>query len=331
MVTALTKLDLLKSKILTFRKDFDAVILTPRLHPQNDGTVGVLRIEGNNIRISGRLLDTSIASLSVDVTLIIEYLASRLPPSIAVPLSEVLMPSLTSRLISVWLSPSIPPDLDGMKDFQAILGLVLKYADKVESYKWHGKDDLVEWVERAPRVWLNKRLASSLDRVRRLLVRGLGDAKTVERIETQLLTREDDLFTGNKSGDDWDAGWSDNDEEKRPSSSKPPRGSGEEEEEDVSAWGLDDDTNDEPTARDPEAYGATDEDNDAWGWHDDKDEDEGSPHATSTRDNGTPSTSQRTKREVTLKETYNITGLPEEILDIVKQVVSDAETLAHPE
>lgn len=314
---------------MTFRKDFDTVILTPRLQPQSDGTVGSLRIEGNDIHISERLLDTSIATLSVDISSIIEYLATRLPSSVAVPLSEVLMPSLTSRLISVWLSPSIPPDLDGMTDFQAILGIVLKYADKVESYGWHGKDELVEWVERAPRVWLTKRRETSLDRVRRLLVRGLGNAKTVERIETQVVSRGDDLFTGNKGGDDWDAGWSDNDEDEPPHSKKPPPRP-EEEEEDVSAWGLDEDTNEEQTVKDPEPYGASDVDNDAWGWRDDNDDGDVSPKATSPRDNGNHTTSHRTEREVTLKETYNITALPEEIFEIITQIVADAETLAHP-
>ena len=293
--------------------------------------MGDLRIEGNDIHISERLSDSSIATLSVDISSIIDYLATRLPASVAVPLSEVLMPSLTSRLISVWLSPSIPPDLDGMRDFQAILAVVLDYADKVESYGWHGKDDLVEWVERAPRVWLTKRRETSLDRVRRLLVSGLGNKKTVERIETQVVTHEDDLFTGNKGGDDWDAGWSDKDEDEPPNSSKSsPRGEEEEEEEGVSAWGLDEDTNEEQTAKDQETHGASDVDNDAWGWRDDNDEGEGSPRAASPRDNGNH-TSHRTEREVTLKETYNVTALPEEILEIIKQIVADAETLAHPE
>lgn len=336
MVTALTELDLLKSKILMFRKDFDAVILTPRLQPQSDGTVGNLRIEGNDIHISERFSDTSIATLAVDISSVIEYLATRLPSSVAVPLSEVLMPTLTSRLISVWLSPSIPPDLDGMKDFQAILGVVLNYADKVESYGWHGKDDLVEWVERAPRVWLTKRRETSLDRVRRLLVRGLGNTKTVERVETQVVTREDDLFTGNKGGDDWDAEWSDNDENGPPGSNKSPLGGGEEEleeeeEEGVSAWGLDEDTNEEQTAKHPETHSAIDVDNDAWGWRDDSQDGEMAPHGILPRNNGNHTTSHRTQREVTLKETYNITALPEEILEIIKQIVADAETLAHPE
>ena len=332
VVTALTKLDLLQSKILTFRKDFEAVILTPRLQPQSDGTVGSLYIEGNDIHISERLSDTSIATLSVDINSIIEYLATRLPSSVAAPLSEVLMPSLTTRLISDWLSPSIPPDLDGMVDFQAILAVVLDYADKVESYGWHGKNDLVEWVERAPRVWLNRRRETSLDRVRRLLVRGLGNAKTVERIETQVVTREDDLFTGNKGGDDWDAGWSDNDVDESQNFNKSPHGGEEEEEEEgVSAWGLDEDTNEEQTAKDPDQHGAIDVDNDAWGWRDDNEVGDVSLRASSPKDNVNHATSHRTEREVTLKETYNITALPEEILDIIKQTVADAEILAHPE
>lgn len=327
MVTALTKLDLLKSKILTFRKDFDAVVLTPRLQPQSDGTVGNLRIEGNDIHIAERVSDTSIATLSGDISSIIEYLATRLPSSVAVPLSQVLMPSLTSRLISIWLSPSIPPDLDGMKDFQAILGVVLNYADQVESYGWHGKDDLVGWVERAPRVWLSKRRENSLDRVRRLLIRGLGNTKTVERIETQVVTREDD----------WDAEWSDNEDEQL-SPNKASGGDEEEEKEDeegeeegASAWGLDEDTNEEQTAKDPETHGPSDVDNDAWGWRDDNDDSQLSPHAVFPRDNGNHTLSHRTEREVTLKETYNISALPEEILEIIKQIVADAETLAHPE
>lgn len=301
--------------------------------------MGGLRIEGNDIHISERVSDTSIATLSGDISSIIDYLATRLPSSVAVPLSQLLMPSLTSRLISIWLSPSIPPNLDGMQDFQAILGVVLNYADQVETYGWHGKDELVDWVERAPRVWLTKRRETSLDGVRRLLIRGLGNKKTVERIETQVVTRGDDLFTGKNGGDDWDAEWSDNNEDGPPSCNKSTRGVEDEENEDeekeeegVSAWGLDEDTSEEQTAKDPETHGPGDVDNDAWGWRDDDDDDgKPSPRAVSPRNNGNHTLSHRTERKVTLKETYNISALPEEILEIIKQMVADAETLAHPE
>ncbi len=333
IVVALTKLGLLNTQINEFFQGFDKIILTPRLTVGSDNTAAALSVTADDIQVTGRLPNADVKILFDDVDSIINYLSTRLPPTIAVPLSEQLMRRLISQLISDWLLPSVPSSLDGMLEFQEILAQVLRLADVVESVGWHGKTDLLDWVDQAPRIWLTKRRETSLDKVRILLSRGLGRAKKVERIETEIVAPEDEMFHG-KSEDDWNAEWSDGEDSRKAMTSSSKKG----EEDEASAWGLDDELDVGETAGKSAQVLGNDEDEaeDAWGWGDEKAEDE-SQHKTTkankvrARSNGHAShTARQSQRELTLKEVYSITALPEAMLEIIAQVVSDAETLAQP-
>jgi len=333
---ALTKLGLVKSKINELYHGFDKIILVPRMTLRPNNTVAAISVTGDDIQVAGHLPDTDIRVLFQDIDSIIDYLSTRLPPNIAVPLSEILMPSLVSRLVSNWLLSSVPSSLDGMRDFQEILALVLHLADVVDSVGWQGKADLLDWVDQAPRVWLTKRRETSLEKVRTLLSKGLGKTKMVERVETQTVSPEDEMFQGNGGGDDWNAGWSDDEDRTGLSSTSAPQ----DEEDDVSAWGLDNDAVDgevASTSAHALEHKKEDDNDEAWGWGDDNDQEISMPPSR-TKMNKNSRTSnglaqelpKRSKREVTLKEVYSITTLPEVVLEIIIQVVSDAETLAQP-
>lgn len=267
----------------------------------------------------------------------IDFLRTRLPPTVVAPLSGMLMPNLISRMLSTWLSSAVPMELNGMQEFQGTIDLVLQFAEDLKSYQWPGTSDLMTWTKGVPRAWLEKRRETSLDSTRKLLTKGLGKIQTVERVETQVLSREDDVLAAGGGSDNWDAEWSD---EEAKESAKPTaeHGADNGEGEDVSAWGLDDDTYDQNIKEAPMHTDVANEDSDAWGWGDEANTVKSSeplrpvPNGSrKSRTNGRPDAPPHVEREVTLKETYNITSLPSEVLEIITNIRSDAETLAKPE
>ncbi|MCJ1465987.1 hypothetical protein MMC07_004606 [Pseudocyphellaria aurata] len=341
IIRGLSKVGLLEEKISILCKDLNTVILTPRLKSQLGATVYSLNVEKNAIRISGQLDDLGIERLFADMNSVVSFLCTRLPSSISIPLAALLMPNLAHRLISNWLSLELPMDVDGIQSFRGVLDLVIQFCRVLDTFAWPGKESLVKWTDGIPEVWLNKRREISLDRVRKLLVRGLGSAEVVERVETEMLSHEAGVFAGNSGEDEWNAEWSDEEgnrlgENPQQSSAREnqPQGEGDD---DVSAWGLDEDP-DEGLPKDKlEHSNVADEGAEAWGWGDENDDGETSRPAEAKivapkrTVNGHSDAPQKSAREVTLKETYNITSLPKEILDIITQLISDAEILRKPE
>jgi len=338
VVVALSALGFLNAKVVTFQKAFDETIVTPRLLQRSDGTVGSWAIEGDVMRIAGRMSDTSTKTLFTDINAMIDYLSMRLPSTIAVPLSEALLPSLTSRLVSGPLSFSVPPDLDGIPAFKATLNHVENFTGSLKAHNWRGKNNLIQWMQDAPQVWLSRRSEYALHLIRKLLVRGLGDPRTVERVETQVVTKNDSMFAENRNNEDWNAGWCDDEEQKEKNNDialSRETNANEGEEEDVSAWGLDDDPDHDQVDAGEDSKKAVEDEGDAWGWGDDNETDgtlksprlhSSSPHTP--KRNGNVAKAPPSERQLTLRETYRITALPERISEIIFEAVSDANTLA---
>ena len=333
-------MDLLNGKVRTLRTSLEDVLLIPRLVPNADGTVASWSIDGDTMRISGRTLDVSTKTLFLDISAMIGYLSTHLPRSIAAPLSEILLPSLTSKLVAGPLSSSVPSDLDGIPSFKATIDLITTFKESLGSHGWHGRNHLTEWADDAPKVWLTKRSESALHTIRRLLVRGLGNPRTVERVETQMVSKEDDMFMDRGNNEDWNAGWSDEEAPKSAEQSAAPGNAqnGTDEEEDVSAWGLDDEEDHNPSEASADKAKPADEEGDAWGWGDENDNDEPAKlpqpptiNVKTTNRNGGVGRPLPAERQITLRETYNITALPEQILESIIEVVSDADTLARSE
>ena len=337
VVEALSKLRLLDTAIARLCRDFDTIILSPRLSIGSDQVVEDIEINGDDIQASGRVLDMSITAILEDLHRIAEYLSTRLPPSIAVPLAEKLMPVIASRLISGWLLPSIPLSLDGVHEFQDTLSLVLGFTEYLDELGWTGQSQLVEWVNKSPEIWLAKRKEAAIADVRILCFRGIQEKRLVERVETQMISKGDAIITGNdQQDDDWGAEWGDEEEEH---STKPQHPAGHEEEEDISAWGLEDDEPQEEARNqdDKRQEEVGENEADAWGWGDEDDDEAAPPTSTSKpaeplRVNGTSGGTQNrpTERELTLKETYTVTAVPDSIMEIIMQVVSDVDTLNQP-
>ncbi|KAL8634112.1 hypothetical protein Q9189_000031 [Teloschistes chrysophthalmus] len=337
LANALHRLGLLEEGISKLANGLEATIIVPRIQLQEGGHERALVVDGDNMRISETSSPSNSHQLYDDLRAFIQFLQVHLPTPVAVPLSKVLGPKIVETLISMRLSSAVPEELSALQEFGNTRDEIYRFAAVMGSYKWAGDDQLRAWSNTIPQLWLQKRHNSSLHHVRQLLQRGYGEIRTVERVETQIVSQQDHLFAGKSNNDDWDAGWSDEEKgspaEKRP---KPQSANETDNEEDMSAWGLDDEGAEEDKTNDANIPADNDEEGDAWGWGDDQDVDE--EKRTPQREATTPSRrrlnghadprSRTSEREVTLKESYNITSLPTGILELIKCVFSDIDALS---
>ncbi|RYO22922.1 hypothetical protein AA0111_g9177 [Alternaria arborescens] len=335
-VEALTKLGLLDSFVTRLSRDLDRVIIFPRLAMGTDRVVSAFEIQEDVIQRAGPVNDGRIKATLEDIHLLVEFLSTRLPPSIAVPLSSKVIPIVASRLISNLLLPAVPLSTEGIPHFQESLSYVLGLVEYLDELGWSGQNRLAEWVDKSAEIWLAKQKEHAISRVQAMFPKTVREKKTVERVETQVISKGDALHAGDEQEDDWAADW---DEEGEVTEEK--KQTVEDEEEDMSAWGEDDDVvDDELKEQETKEKPADAEDADDWGadWDDETDiKPAASPKPARTipeqpKTNGKPaSQKQPANQEVTLRETYTVTAIPDAIMEIILQVIAEVDTLNSPE
>jgi centromere/kinetochore protein ZW10 len=347
LVEALTRLGLLDDFIARLSRDFDNVIVQPRLSISSDKTVSALTIYGNDIQAAGQVSDMSVQAALEDTQSISDYLSTRMPPDVAVPLSEKLVPVIANRLISNWLVPAIPLSTKGVPDFQETLSLVLGLVESFDELGWSGQQRLTEWVDQSADKWLARQKEAAIAQVQRIFPRRVQEKKTVERVETQVLSKGDAMLSGHEEHDeDWGADWGDEDApEDKPadrSEKHQSRPVEEEEEETMTAWDMDEGGSQEPQNENevskPEAH--SEEDAEDWGadWGDEEETKQGSsvpapPPSAEPKANGQAAKSEKPSkdREMTLRETYTVTAIPDSIIELILDAVADVGTLNTPE
>lgn len=329
----------LESFIADLADKLEGTVIMPRLSLAASRRERPLIVGNSSMRVSDPSSQSDMHHLLSDLGAFIELLQTHLPPSIIGPLSKTLGPNLVKKLISMRLSSAVPEELAALQDFGSTREEVYQFSETMHSHGWPGVDQLQAWTTSIPEVWLEKRRRNSLNQVRQLLKRGFGKISTVERVETQVVSQQDHLFTRNTSSDDWNAGWSDEEDgspvEKK---AKSHNAIGDDEEEDGHAWGLDYKADEESKSKGPGPSADDDVQDDAWGWGDDKEteETEESPKTPqreinpSRRDavNGHVDPHPMSGREITLKETYNTTSLPIGILDLINSVLADQDAVS---
>lgn len=333
VVTGAKGLSIFDGLVQRLGRDADRVLLRPRLVMDRDGQLAKVSTSDEELSCSRDNEDTGYGAMFNDLHTIFDFLATRLPPSIGVPLSDTLMPALTTRLEEHWLEPAVPLDIADMPAFQQTLSSVLSLVEHIDRLGWHGSKQLKDWVQSAPRTWLTKRREAVLGDVRRMVFVGLKDTKTVERVETQMLSKADSLFAARDGGDDeWDTAW---DEPEEQTAQPASRGHAAPEQkmadgEDGNAWATED-------GEDEVKEGGTGED-DAWGWGDEEASQQlktelaaQRPTPSKVNGDGPAADKASAEREMTLRETFMVTSVPEHLLSIVKSVISDAESLAGPD
>lgn len=258
------------------------------------------------------------------------YLSERLPEELVYSLSNVMMPDLIPRIIGTWLDIAVPSSLAEIDEFQQVTETVKAFCNRLQSLKFDGFQELQEWVDDAPKVWLSKCRETALDSVRIKLSQGLGQPKEVERVETQtVLKSEGKELAANgvapsANDDDWGAAWDDGEGDAKQDADAKPE-TNEDDGTDAWGWGEDDNAAEEPEApaEQPREEPPVEEDPaEAWGWGE-EDATESAPKEPSAA--ALPKDSQT--RELTLKETYNISSMPEPVLTLVSAVLEDAALL----
>lgn len=336
-LVSLARLEILTSANEKFQKDLFTAIINPILLSGPNGISHSVVVSDTSIQIVPQDSKATALETLGRLSKVLGYLRDHLPTLVSAALSESFIPKLSSKTISEWLSHAIPTDLDGLADFERLLDQILEFTQKIESWGWTGQEELVSWVNQAPRLWLTRRRVDSLDSVRKALAASQGTTKTVERIEIEKVSQADGALLENAVNDDWDAGW---DDEKEDAKSDKVTTSPDDEE-DVSAWGLDDDETEgtqEEAKAEPPTDVADDDADDAWGWGDEEDEEQtagsqSDPTQTPAVANSTkqkPSIGSASPKEVTLKEVFTITDIPESVLNIVRQQIADSNDILQP-
>lgn len=314
--------------------DIDQAVIGPRMDLSQPNLPAV-SVENDALRTAGTA-DRTIESLFKDLEQIFRFLLEKLPADLVESISSAMMPGVTTRITNVWLDSAVPATLEEMEEFQGVITVAREFCETLKSLHLTGFAELREWVDSAPRVWLGKCRESALDSVRSKLAGGLGQPKQVEKVEKQMVSRTEgkDLASNAAIADVDDHGWDEAwpDEEEDVGQSKPPEqpidasrsAAGEDDGTDAWGWNDEDDNADKPQEVTDEKKDDED-DPTAWGWGDDAADEkptEAPPAPTSTA-----AADQQQTRELTLKETYYISSMPEPVLALISAIVEDGAAL----
>ncbi|KAK1835941.1 Centromere/kinetochore protein zw10 [Podospora conica] len=318
-------------------QDVDRAVLIPRMEISQT-SLPAIHVDGDVLEIRGSA-DRSVDSLFVDLAKVFSFLVQRLPTDLVDTVSSTLLPEVVHRVTKVWLDSFVPASLQDMEKFQNVIASAKEFCDTLKSLGFSNYGDLQDWTDNAPRVWLSKCREAALDSVRAKLSQGLGASTVVERVEKQMVSRSEglQLAANGATADDEDHGWGawDDGEEEPPQpaeEAKPEVSTTGDEDEGADAWGWgEEDANQDEkpqTADDTKP----DEDEDptaAWGWGEDADnvdaEDIEGP--VDTKPLPQPRASAPEPREITFRETYNISSMPQPVLDLIFAIVEDGAAL----
>ncbi|KAJ4419027.1 ribosome biogenesis protein ytm1 [Neurospora sp. IMI 360204] len=319
--------------------DIDKAILAPRLDI-NQERLPTIRINENTLEIGGTS-DQSIEAVFRDLEQIFAFLVEKLPPDLVETISTVLLPGLIPTITKTWLDLAVPSSLEEMDRFQATISTTKGFCTTLKALGLSHLNELQEWTESAPRVWLSKRREAALDQMRTQLSQGLGAPKQVERVEKQVVSKSEGqqlaangaMVTEDDGG--WDAWGSDGEQETGgQQSSKPAATTSATEpstdaiDDAADAWGWGEEDPEPEKSEEPQQKKQKQEEDDdpteAWGWGDDAQNDDTAPEPAPTA----PSASSKPQtRELTFKETYSISSLPQPVLDLISSLVEDGAAL----
>ena len=315
-------------------KNIDRVILHPITSYGPNKHAIFVRVDNGRLDMSHSSEERDVQNVLDCLFTALDYLRTNLPKSIDVAVASAIILDLVPTLVTDWLNPCVPLELTDIPKLEALQQKVSRLATLLSNSGWPGTQGLLDWIELAPKIWLKRRRMASLDRVRTALALERGPTRRVERIESQVVSNQDAVFATDAEGDDWNSGWNDQNEPDAHSAQAQP------EEDDASAWNFDadDEPNRHHSPRHPPGPASVEQDDDsaeAWGWDEDssnKNRDESSnPSSPDVKipPNGTKGTAPQ-EREVTLRESYTITDIPDQVLDIVNKDVQEAADVKDP-
>ena len=309
-------------------RSFDRYIAQPITSSTTNEHAFVVNITGNRLELSPTTSKKDVYNVLDIVSKTLEFLHYRLPSRIRIGVASAINPNLVSILVRTWLVPFIPIELSDLPGMEALQKRTSQLAELISQFGWPGDQELLDWIEIAPRLWLAKRGEASLDGIRKALSTTRGPSRQVERVESQTISDQDDAFAVNGRSGEWDDDGS--------KASKAVSSSARLEDDDVDGWGFEDDKSGADQVHDttnPAENTEDDESADAWGW-DEETQGGIQGHASTTESkesrekpgNGIYGKSSAS-REITLRESYTITDLPDYVLEIIGKDVRDAEII----
>lgn len=329
-------------------RNLDAAIVTPLMKRQQSD-MPKLSLKGSTLQLAGKK-DDSLDALYSDLEIIMGFLAERLPHELLHSVSAFLVADLAPRLIREWLNPAVPSSLAGIPGFEGLIQRTQIFCQLMGDQGYEGFDELNEWAEKAPTVWLDKCRETALNTVRNRLTKGVGQPKQVEKVEKHVVSVSESKELASKGAaamndaNDWGAGWGDEWAEDgdeaagdappgAPSAGKKTSKEGHEDD-GTDAWGWDDDAaGSDQGSEDAKMTTEPDDEGDsanAWGWGDgDADVVPGADAPQPPVKHRKPRRTQASKetREIVLKETYHISAMPESVLELISAILEDGATL----
>ncbi|KAL3959127.1 hypothetical protein ACCO45_007289 [Purpureocillium lilacinum] len=317
-------------------RNIDAALVTPRMNTAS-ASLPAIKAGPDELQLEGQA-NGSIDALLSDLEKVFILLAHKLPSDLLQSLSSVMIGEIVPRLIQNWLNPSVPTSLADMGTFQTMVHRTTAFCNVLRQNGYTGFEKLSGWADKAHMTWLEKRRETALDMVRKRLTSGIGQSKQVEKVEKHMVSVSEGkelATTGagaaadtNEWGDDWGDAWGDDgdaegvDTARAKPESEPPKGA---EDDGTDAWGWDE----EGSAGDPAQPAEADEDDSAaaWGWGDEETAPEPSVAQTKARGTAGKGVRKEETRELVLKETYNISSMPEPVLELIYAILEDGAAL----
>lgn len=339
VVDALENLNALDRTVDRLSFHLERKILKPALSRNQFEHIVIHRRDESSLESFPQHGPSTTSNVIESLSIFLNFLQGAIPASVSNKLTQRILPNLVSSIVNDWLTPSIPLGLSELCDFDAIQRLARDLSNSLPQTAAESKEQLADWADRAPRLWISKRRMAALDRVRHCFKTSKGVTKTVERVERQTVSKREQAFVQDAADSGRNPKWEDDKDLHEPTAGK--FSTGDKDDEDESGWGFDDDNESaEPDLRshNPEKSQDRDEaDNDAWGWGNDTDanieertnqESTKLPQSKAVNGHTSPQgVDDASEREIVLKETYTITDVPETILDIIKRQIEDAQTL----
>ncbi len=334
VIETLSRLDVFDSAISKLQRDLETTILHPRFSHAASHPASNLKVIGNTIQAVGNRPDMDPSSALKDASLVVEYLSQCLPKSSSASIAKPLVESLMTRVVEGCLEPAIPLSIDEFQDYEARLDHVRNLKEAITEQGWSDCSRLVEFLNGIARAWLANRKAACLVAVRNICLGEAQHRKVVERVEKETLSRSDVIVAADHMQADWDAEWSD--EDVKDSVAKPSAGAEAERQENGDVSNSEDLSTPVPSSEPTTGQAGNDGNTEAWDWEDDDTAGDASTRAQtseSTENPKTPKTNgksakpQKSQRELTLREQYTVTGVPDAILELMKEIISDAESL----
>ncbi|KJF61392.1 ribosome biogenesis protein YTM1 [Coccidioides immitis RS] len=314
ILAGLTRLQVLDDVVSSFQKDLINYILRPVIFPVKTGQWRIFSVDGNCLRLVLAPSRPLLSDLLNSILSAFSYLKENLPSNILECLFTTLAGTIVSPLTTKWLSPSVPSEVSSLEPFQGTLDRIHRFVSDLEKQGWQGLEGLGAWVGQVPRLWLSQRRSKALNDVRLAMSHSTGKIRKVERIEKQHVSGDNGMLVEGNGEDDWNAEWSDN-----------------EDEDTLKSTTIKTTSEETENQADP---GNEDDADESWDWDDDNEEPPAAaqPEASSelnSQAKGHGGDHKDSQRELILKEYYAVTDLPDRILTIISNQVADAEDLTN--